>query len=168
MEALHTLIGPDCMDIILDYKKEFERIENNYKQIDDCIFEEFNTAKFEEIFDKQNYVTESEKLERRYSLEDFSIKEFINYYEDEKCFMSITIKITIQGLSMHDFADDYVPLKIKNIKTNYMKKQKIKYIYKTNNFDLCLYLGIYKEYQLGTLYENIALEYITDNHQIVN
>ena len=44
MEALQDIIGKDCIDIILDYKQMFERVESNNKSIDSCIFEEVGSS----------------------------------------------------------------------------------------------------------------------------
>jgi len=153
MEALHDLIGTDCLNIILDYKEEFERIEYNHKAIDNCIFEEVDKTLFEEVFDNENYGIKSQELEKRYYLNDITIGEFQEYYLSQEYIQVVTFKLSIMGES-----DDYFQADIKKIKSDFMKDIKIKYIYKLNTFEVCLFLGIYQEHQLERLYECIAYD----------
>ena len=162
MEELHNLIGTDCMNIILDYKKEFERIEHNYKLIDNCIFEEFDKDLFEEIFDNKEY-ERLEKFKHKHYLNNMTFGEFKDYYLQENYFHEITFKFSINGIT-----DDYFKTDIKKIKSHFMRNLKIEYIYKLGSFDICLFLGNYKSHQLETLYENIANDiYINIQNKII-
>ena len=161
MEALHDLIGKDCIDIILDNKQMFERVESNQKSIDCCIFEEINKKKFEKIFDMEDYDTRSERLINKYYLDEMTIGEFQEYYMEQGYIQAITFKFSIQGE-----VDDYFQTRIETINSDYMKNTKIKYIYKLNTFEVCLFLGIYQESQLEHLYEQIAYDIIEWNNQV--
>lgn len=161
MEELHTMIGTDCFNIILDYKNEFERIEYNQSSIDDCIFEEHNKELFEKIYDIENYAEKIERHTKRYFLNEMSIGEFQQYYEEQNYIQAVTFKFSINGE-----VDDFFQGKIQTIKSQYMKDIKIKYIYKLNTFEVCLFLGIYQENQLVELYEHIASDIFEYPNQV--
>lgn len=153
MEVLHDLIGTDCLDIILEYKKEFEKIENNHKQIDNCIFEEYNKELFEKLFDMKNYNEKIEQHTKKYYLNDMTIGELQEYYIEQNYIQAVTFKFSIMGQT-----DDYFQTDIKTISSIFMKNIKIKYIYKFNTFEICLFLGEYYKTRLEELYDNIAYD----------
>ena len=157
MEQLIDLIGEDCMDIIFYYKKEFERIEYNHKQIETCIYEEFDRDAFEDFFNNKFMNTDVEILEKRYYLDNFTVNDFKNYCNDEIFFMKTSFKFKIK--SNDDFVSDYFQIKLQNIKQNYLQKLKIKYIYKASEFNLCIYLGDFTEDQLEQLYTCISIDF---------
>lgn len=160
MDKLHSIIGPDCIDIIMDYKKEFERIEYNHKQIEKCIFEEFDKDIFKQIDNgSTNFIKE-------HYLNDFSINDFQNYSIDENFFMNTTLKFTIVGNIYYDRAEDSLQINLENINSSYLKNLNVEYIYKLNDFNLCLYLGTFRQNQIEELYINIARDFIT-GYQIV-
>ena len=139
------------MDIILEYKEEFERIELNHKKIDNCIFEEIDKELFEEIFDKEDYASNMHKLEKKYYLNNMTVGEFQSYYIQEQYIQKVTFKFSLMGQT-----DDFFQTNIKRISSDFMKDIKIKYIYKLNTFELCLFLGTYEEDNLEELYQYIA------------
>jgi len=145
------LIGPDCIDIILEYKREFERLEYNSEAIDNCVFEEINKEEYEKVFDMEDYINSSERLIKKYSLDNMTIGEFQDYYVEQHYIQAVTFKFSIMGKT-----DDYFQADIRTINSDYMKNVKIKYIYKLNTFEICLFLGDYYEGQLEELYEHIA------------
>lgn len=151
------LIGKDCEDIIYDYKKEFERVEYNQKQVDNCIFEEVDL----EIFNNFEYFNDiffiENKLEKRFFFNFYTIKEFKEYYLNKKYFMKIGFKFLIENQN-----EDYFKMDIKSIDSNFLNNLPIYYIYKLNNFNICLHLGNFKEDKLHELYENIARSYINN------
>lgn len=153
MEYLHTLIGIDCLNIILNYKNEFERIEYNHKSIDNCIFEEHNKKLLKRLFVQNVKFEWTTKYPRKYYLNNMSLGEFKKYYIEQNYIQAVTFKFSI-----NNEIDDYFQGKIRNIKSQYMKNIKIKYIYKLNTFELCLFLGMYQGEQLVKLYEHIAYD----------
>jgi len=161
MEALEDLIGKDCIDIILDYKEQFEKVEYNHDSIDACVFEEINKEKFEKVFDLENYNIKSELLKNKYFLNDMTIGEFKDYYIEQEYIQAVTLKFSIRGE-----VDDSFQTRIESIKSEYMKNIKIKYIYKLSTFEVCLFLGIYQEDELVDLYKNIAYDLIEWENQL--
>lgn len=153
MEQLHDLIGKDCLDIILDYKKSFERVEENNRLIDDCIFEEHNKELFEKLFDMENYNEKVEQQTKRYYLNNMSIGEFKEYYTAHDYVQAVTFKFSIIGQT-----DDYFQTDIKKVTSDYLNNVNIKYIYKLNTFEICLFLGEYHEQELEELYKHIAYD----------
>ena len=71
--------------------------------------------------------------------------------------MSIGFKFLIENKT-----EDYFRIDFKSIDSNFLKNLKICYIYKLNNFNICLHLGNFKENELHELYENIARNYLND------
>jgi hypothetical protein len=152
-----NLIGKDCEKIIMVYKKEFERVEYNQKQIDNCIFEEFDLEMFNhfEYFNDIFYI--ESKLEKKFFLSEYTIEEFKEYYLNKKYFMKISFKFLIENE-----AEDYFKINLKSLESNFLKNLSIYYIYKLNNFNICLHLGNFNQGRLHELYENIAINYIND------
>ena len=151
MEKIINIIGDDCWNIIMYYKNEFERIEKNEKNIDDCIFEDDKTF-FEPILNSDNTI-----IENRYHFNNITIDEFKRYYLSQNYILATTFKFTINNQG-----SDYISLVLHNIKSEYLKNLKISYIYKLNAFKLCIFIRDFKEHELNQLYEEIAKNYLTD------
>ena len=117
MEKFISMIGPDCWDIIIYYKNEFERIEKNKKTIDSCIFEQFDRDILETIVNTDNTITES-----RYHLNEMTIKEFGEYYLTQRYILTITFKFTIMNQ-----VEDYITLSLHNIDSKYLDNLRISY-----------------------------------------
>jgi len=152
METYQNIIGPDCWNIIMYYKNEFERIEFNKKTIDNCIFEDDKTS-FEPILNSDNTI-----IENRYHFNNITIDEFKRYYLSQKYILTTTFKFTI-----NNEGTDHIGLVLNNIKSDYLKNLKISYIYKLNAFKLCVFIRDFKENELNKLYDELAKNYITDS-----
>ena len=153
MENIINTIGDDVWNIIINYKNEFERVEYNEKTIDICIFEEFDKMILPRILSNND---STRYYEDRYHFNNISIKEFKEYYLKQKYILTTSFKFSIENQT-HDYFD----ICLENINSEYLNNLKISYIYKLNDFKLCIFLGNFYEYQLGELYENIAKDYLT-------
>lgn len=149
-----NIIGKDCENIILKYKKELEIIDFNEKQVDNCFFGEFDNNLFDDIFSDINFMGRMNEIEKRYYLNNYTVGQFQEYYLKNSYFMKITFKFLIENQT-----EDYFQINIKCI-NNFFKNLKISYIYKLNSFNICIYLSNFKEEGLHELYNNITKCYI--------
>ena len=152
MNSYINIIGDDAWNIILYYKNEFERIEHNHRTIDNCIFEEFDKSILDDIINDEY----NENVQQRYYFKNISIREFREYYLNQGYILSTTFKFMIE-----EEASDNFDMHLDCIHSQYLSNLKISYIYKLNDFKLCIYLGNFNENDLTILYKEIAKNYIT-------
>jgi len=134
--TLLNIIGPDCYNIIEDYKNSIERYEQNFKDIDECV---------------------KEKDDRKCYKMTLNLEEFRDYYMKNNYKFNREFKIKIgEHTNMASYSLDY-------LKPMYLKYLNIKTLRYKEKYDskpwLELYFGEYTKNDIG-LIEKILIDTI--------
>jgi hypothetical protein len=149
--GLLDIIGPDCWDIIDDYKNSIEEYEQNFINIEECL----NECNIDKVFNLS-----------------INLQELYDYCIDKEYDFNIIFKISINdklsstSYSLNNLSSNYLRfVKLYNIKFHYAVKTHNDI---SNNYFIVLDLGSHYVNDISLLQKVIFNALISNNSDIVS